>query len=249
MKYMKKQLSFAKITNAGSRPINEDSIGVFTKEEKSGFVLCDGLGGHGLGEVASKLVVDVFQQEFDMGCKSKKIICDTLEAAQTLLLDEQRRQNAPDKMKTTAVLAIADHRHLQIGHIGDSRAYIFRKNTVLKRTLDHSVPQMLVLSKEIRDSQIRNHPDRNMLLRVMGIQWEDQSYELMRPIPLRKVQAVLLCSDGFWELIDEDCMCQCLKDANTVDEWLQTMDTIVQINGKGKNMDNYSAIAVWNHGM
>lgn len=246
---MKNKLFFATITNAGSRDVNEDSIGVFSKNENSGFVLCDGLGGHGLGDVASKLVVDVFQREFDCQQRGKDVIADVFELAQEQLLSEQRKRNVPNKMKTTAVLAVADKRYFRIGHIGDSRAYVFRKNKVMTRTIDHSIPQMLALSKQITDSEIRNHPDRNMLLRVMGIQWQEKQYELMKPIPLRKVQAILLCSDGFWELIDEDCMCQCLEDANTVEEWLATMTQIVQINGKGQNMDNYSAIAVWNHEM
>ena len=63
---------------------------------------------------------------------------------------------------------------------------------------------------------------------------------------MKKCQAFLLCSDGFWELIDEKEMCTQLKKANTVEEWLENMIKIVQINGEGKNMDNYSAIAVWN---
>ena len=105
---------------------------------------------------------------------------------------------------------------------------------------------MLALSKEIKEEQIRNHPDRNMLLRVMGVEWEEKMYELMAPIPLKKCQAFLLCSDGFWELITEKEMCEQLKKASSVDEWLSNMIQIVKKNGMGKNMDNYSAIAVWN---
>lgn len=243
---MKNQLSFAKITNAGSRSINEDSIGIFFNDDKIGFALCDGLGGHGLGDVASKLVIDVFQHEFESQGKKNAIISRTFDIAQETLFAEQNKRNAPNKIKTTAVITIADGRNFQIAHIGDSRAYVFSKNKVMKRTIDHSIPQMLALSKEITDEEIRNHPDRNMLLRVMGTEWQDKQYEFMKPIPLRKIQAVLLCSDGFWELINEDCMCQTLKDATTVQEWLDTMVEIVEINGNGRDMDNYSAIAIWN---
>ena len=115
----------------------------------------------------------------------------------------------------------------------------------MKRTLDHSIPQMLVASKEIKESDIRNHPDRSMLVKVMGIEWEKPLFELMKPIPLRKCQAFLLCSDGFWELINEDEMCKCLEKAVNVDHWLQMMNDIVQSNGINVNMDNNSAIAVW----
>ena len=68
----------------------------------------------------------------------------------------------------------------------------------------------------------------------------------MAPIPLKKCQAFLLCSDGFWELIEEQEMCSLLKNSNSVDEWLQKMIMVVKTNGIGRKMDNNSAIAIWN---
>lgn len=243
---MKNKLTYSKITCAGKRKINEDSIGVFCENKRLGFVLCDGLGGHGLGDVASSLTVNVFSQEMQKNKKGKKVIIDALKRAQEDVLAEQKKQNATSKIKTTAVMAVVDERHAFIGHIGDSRLYIFRDNKIFKRTLDHSIPQMLALTKEITEKEIRNHPERNILLRVIGTDWQQPQYEIMKPIPLRKIQAMLLCSDGFWEFIDDEAMCQCLEDANSVEEWLKTMTSVVEINGTGRDMDNFSAIAVWN---
>ena len=70
-------------------------------------------------------------------------------------------------------------------------------------------------------------------------------YELMAPVPLKKCQAFLLCSDGFWELIEEDQMCDLLKRSATVQQWLKEMAQVVRENGRDRNMDNNSAIAVW----
>lgn len=243
---MRNQLTYAEITNIGGRKVNEDSIGVFNTASRTGFILCDGLGGHGMGDIASKMAVEIFFEEMSNDKKSKRVIIDTFEKAQETILKEQENRNASSKIKTTAVVAVADEHHAHIGHIGDSRLYIFRNNKISKRTLDHSIPQMLALSKEIKDEEIRNHPDRNMLLRVIGTEWQEAQYEIMKSIPLRKIQAMLLCSDGFWELIDEEAMCQCLKDANNVEDWLETMIKIVEINGTGRDMDNFSAIAIWN---
>lgn len=242
---MSGNLKHAILSNKGSRQINEDSVGVFQNGDNHCYVLCDGLGGHGMGDVASSLVVEVFEDQFRKTDDVVNFLGQTFMASQDILMAEQKARNARKKMKTTGVAVVTDDRNVYIGHVGDSRAYVFYKNKVRTRTLDHSIPQMLVLSKEIKESQIRNHPDRNIVLRVMGIEWEDKMYELMTPISLKKCQAFLLCSDGFWELIEEKDMCELLKKATDVNDWLEKMTEIVRINGEGKNMDNFSAIAVW----
>ena len=237
---------FATVTDKGSREINEDSLSVFKSGDNFGCILCDGLGGHGMGDKASKLVCEVFSDLFyktnDINGFLDRAFC----AAQDILREEQKRLNARNKMKTTAVSMVTDGNELFIGHIGDSRLYCFRKNKLKMRTLDHSVPQMLALSHDIKESEIRFHRDRNIVLRVMGIEWENESYELAKPLPLKKYSAFLLCSDGFWELIDEKKMCDFLKASGSVDEWLEMMTDEVKKNGKNKNADNFSAIAVFN---
>lgn len=242
---MGSHLEHAVYTNVGGRKINEDSIGVCSNGDNNCYILCDGLGGHGMGDVASSLVVNVFKDQFGKTDDMVNFLGQAMLASQDILMAEQVVRNAKRKMKTTAVALVTDERNAYIGHIGDSRLYIFNWNKVKTRTMDHSIPQMLVLSKEIKESQIRNHPERNTLLRVLGIEWDEPMYELMAPIPLRKCQAFLLCSDGFWELIEEKEMCALLKKAKSVEEWLSSMVEVVQANGIGKDMDNNSAIAVW----
>lgn len=239
-------LQFATITDKGNREINEDAVGTFQKGKSLCCILCDGLGGHGMGDVASTLVRDVFEDQFHKADDMVNFLGQTFCAAQEILMMEQKELNAESKMKTTAVALAADEQTAYIGHVGDSRLYIFYKNKVKTRTLDHSIPQMLVLARDIKETEIRNHPDRNIVLRVMGTEWEEPMYELMRPVPLKKCQAFLLCSDGFWELIEEKEMCELLKHSTCVEEWLSSMAEVVKKNGTGRNMDNYSAIAVWN---
>lgn len=239
-------ITYTVFTDRGGREVNEDSARVFEKEGKKCLVLCDGLGGHGKGEVASALVVEAVGQIFNSAQKiDEDFLRSAFQLSQEALIDEQIRQDAKTDMKTTAVAMYIDGNKVQWGHIGDSRLYAFAKNKVKLRTLDHSVPQMLVFAREIKEKQIRNHPDRNRLLRVMGIEWEKPMYELAEQTQLEKYQAFLLCSDGFWELIDEKQMCKLLKSSSTVEEWMQAMVEVIRQNGIGKNMDNYTAIALW----
>ena len=241
-------ISYVTFTDKGDRPVNEDSVGAFQKEDSYCFILCDGLGGHGMGDVASNCVKETFEEEFSAlnseGCD--EFLPLTFQKAQDLLLGEQILQHAKFKMKTTAVALLLAGGVVRIGHIGDSRCYAFSKRRVVFRTLDHSVPQMLVLSREIKEKEIRNHPDRSIVLRALGTQWdEDQEYEIQKEKKIDRFKAFLLCSDGFWELIDEKNMEICLKTSCSVDEWVDKMVKIVRKNGEGKNMDNFSAVAVW----
>ncbi len=231
-------------TDVGNREVNEDSVGQHKECNRHCFVLADGLGGHGSGECASalavKTVLELFAEDYDEDFLDKSFTI-----AQSNVMEEQKIDKTKYDMKTTLVTLVIDGDRVRWGHIGDSRLYHFYKNKVADRTLDHSVPQMLVNLGEIKDKDIRGHEDRNRLLRVIGTPWNNHSYELSKSIQTRKCQAFLLCSDGFWELIEEKNMTSYLKKAKSVDEWMELMVKEVMNNGKGINMDNNSAIAVW----
>jgi serine/threonine protein phosphatase PrpC len=79
----------------------------------------------------------------------------------------------------------------------------------------------------------------------MGTPWDSPKYTISEETPITDGTCFLLCSDGFWELIDEKNMCKCLKASKTPDEWLDRMAAIVKKNGQGKNMDNFTATAVF----
>ncbi|MBQ9700545.1 MAG: serine/threonine-protein phosphatase [Lachnospiraceae bacterium] len=238
-------IRYALYTDKGNREHNEDAIGAIGNEQHSCFVLCDGLGGHGYGEVASALVVENFKKQFEHAADMVNFVGDAIMASQDSVMAHQSMNPMVSEMKTTVVAAAFDDKKAYIGHVGDSRLYMFYKGKYKMRTMDHSVPQMLVRAGEIKDKDIRNHPDRSLLLRVIGAEWEEPMYELEEPVELKEKQAFLLCSDGFWELITERDMEKTLKKSATPDEWCQAMVDIVKKNGVGVNMDNYSAIAIF----
>ena len=130
------------------------------------------------------------------------------------------------------------------GYIGDSRLYYFRKNRIVTRTLDHSVPQMLVNAGKLKEKHIRHHEDRNKLLRVLGTRYDSVKYVIESAVQREEKQAFLLCSDGFWECIEEKQMTKFLKKSHSAQEWLDLMTEEVLKNGRGTNMDNYSAVAI-----
>lgn len=238
-------VTYKKMSEPGTREYNEDFVSIAEKGSQLCCVLCDGLGGHGKGEEASKLVANEIISFFVNNDNFIDRMDEAFEVAQKKLLEEQRIKSAKHEMKTTAVVLVITDKEIRWGHIGDSRAYMFKKHRYKKRTLDHSVPQMLVLARDIKEKEIRNHPDRNKLLRVMGVEWGASSYVISKKVRRKPNLSFLLCSDGFWELIDEKNMSSLLKEnAGDVNKWVDSMCEVVKVNGQGKNMDNFSAIAV-----
>lgn len=147
-------------------------------------------------------------------------------------------------MCTTLVVLTITGRMAQWGHIGDSRLYMFRRNRIYHQTLDHSVPQMLVRVGELDPSQIRKHPDRNRLLHSIGYEWSGRPYSIGPETELMEGDAFLLCSDGFWEYIEETEMISLLKKHKDPVSWLEAMRKIVAQRGRDEQQDNYSAICI-----
>ncbi len=239
-------LSYEILSECGEREYNEDYTGVEKNGEAYCFVLADGLGGHGGGDEASRLVAEYILNDFVQNGKvSEPYLKKCFEASQRLLLEEQKKQRRTKEMKTTLTVLLADQNYIQWGHIGDSRIYYFQDKKLKLRTLDHSVPQMLVNAGKLKEKKIRGHADRNRLLRVMGVEWEEPQYEIAVPMQRMGGEVCLLCTDGFWEWIEEKAMQRLLKKAASPGDWLAEMQAAVKKHGSGRQMDNYSAIAVF----
>ena len=230
-------------TDKGGRPVNEDCADAVRSGSRYCFILCDGLGGHGMGDRASRLVTDTLKRYF-CGCGSiDEFAADALTRAQEALQAAQLTDRRLRQMRTTAVVLCIDGNRGIALHIGDSRLYRFRGGRVLSRTRDHSIPQVLFMTGEITEEEIRSHPDRNKLLRALGdedeeVRSERSDFEVMAG------DSFLLCSDGFWEPVTEEEMERLLAENGKVGKWLSAMAKQAMKNGRGKDMDNCTAVAV-----
>ena len=235
----------ASLTEAGGRAKNEDAIGFHLEDQNYGiWVLADGLGGYSAGEVASRLAVDAFISSF----KSKpdlsfENITKIFGISNACILSKQKESFIQSKMRSTLVCLMTDFQSMAWCHIGDSRLYHFRDSKLTDQTEDHSVSQLAVLSGEITKEQIRFHEDRNKLVRALG-QNENVTASVSRKTdPISADDAYLLCSDGFWEYIEEMEMEECLAAASSSLSWLEAMKKKV-ISRAPANCDNYSAICI-----
>ena len=235
------QLDLASHTDIGGRDENEDSI---LAQQTEGFILAavaDGLGGHGGGKAASSLAIQSLGEQEDrlktMQEDALREVCaavnETILAAQTPLL----------RMKTTLALALVSGEALAFLHIGDSRVYLFRAGKIAYQSQDHSVSQLAVLTGAIKPEQIRFHEDRNKVLRSLGSENGATPDIHLVQEPLRPGDAVLLCTDGFWEYVTEKEMIAALNRADDAQDWLAAMTRLIRRRAK-KNNDNNSALAI-----
>ncbi len=232
------------LSSRGGRDDNEDSCGFLMKQESGCWVLCDGLGGHRGGEVASRLAVDAALASFDADPRvSTEALGAHIERAHAAVLDRQRTESELAGMRTTVVLLLASAEAGMWAHAGDSRLYWFRDGKVREQTRDDSVPQRLADAGEIRADQIRFHEDRGRLLRSLGARPEPGASFAAMSEPPQSGDRFLLASDGFWEWVNESEMEQDLAAAPRPKDWLERMESRIRERVSGDH-DNYSAIAV-----
>lgn len=179
------------------RSQNEDFI--YAPQGSDGFfaVVADGMGGHQAGEVASRIVVDTVADALknaDPQSITKEDLCNILVEANRNVWNKARSDIKLKGMGSTATAAVFRNSEAIIGHIGDSRAYLFRDGGLLQITKDHSYVQMLIDNGYITKKEALRHPNRNVITRAVGT---DESVEVdIFTVPLKKGDAILLCSDG-----------------------------------------------------
>ncbi|CCE23801.1 PP2C family protein-serine/threonine phosphatase [Methylotuvimicrobium alcaliphilum] len=234
----------ASLSETGGRAINQDAVAHESVDDGEAWLLADGLGGHGGGEVAAETAVTTIREAYRQSSQStQENITALFTAAQHGLRRQQ--QNDPDLagMRTTLVLLLRQADRVLWAHLGDSRLYFFRDGGIHFQTKDHSVPQMLVATGDIDAKQIRHHPDRNRLLSCLGEPNLPKPTIAKTEQKLQAGDAFLLCSDGFWEYIEEHEMLADLAQTDTPQDWLNALRQRLLSRASGEH-DNYSAIAI-----
>jgi len=235
-------------SRSGARPENEDSVGVAAVGESWICVLSDGAGGHGGGATASKIAVERIIEGFRArpareGDDLKELILDAHDAvvvAQSKLGGEASQMHA-----TVVVLTVDSAARAAIwGHVGDSRLYFLRGGRVVTTTRDDSVVQRLVESGLLAESDARDHPNKNRLLAALGMTDELEPQATAAAQPLQDGDALLLCSDGWWDGLSNADIEAAFAVARTHEEWLDKMAERIAAQER-PHQDNYSAIAVW----
>jgi serine/threonine protein phosphatase PrpC len=241
------QLEVSVLSNPGGRERNEDACGFWTGGGGCFCVVSDGAGGHGGCDIASKLAVRMILSSFQDApeCTGPAIEA-ALRAAHAAIVSQQGVLERSAAMRATAtVLAIDTVRHTAVwGHVGDTRLYCFRGGRVVAQTKDHSVVQKMVDAGYLAQNALRESSQRSRLFAALGHDEDFVSTVAAVPFAIEGGDVFLLCTDGFWEYIDEAAMAEALAATGSPAEWLRRMEQDVVKNGR-EGQDNFSAVAVW----
>ena len=231
---------YSSYTDIGGRSCNEDSVKIKDiGNDRICVVLSDGLGGHGGGDVASRITVDTVCGGWNGTATPATIVDLAMEVHRDIL----SRQTQTCKMKSTLVVLSIENTRIDYAHIGDSRLYHFINGKIVFQTKDHSASQIAVLLGQITPDEIRFHEDRARIFRALG-QEGDLTVDTGEEQLAAGKHAFLLCSDGFWEYVYENEMEEELARSSSPEDWIARMRQIHKTRIPSDN-DNNTAAAVW----
>lgn len=236
-------LDIACITSAGGRAVNQDCPGYLESDGAYCLIVADGVGGYKRGEYASRLAVDSVKESFQTNPGAdEKAVRLYMETAARHISDVISKTPDVESMKTTLSVLCLDGYQITGAHIGDSRIYVFHGGKVFYMSRDHSVVMRMVQCGELGVEEIRGHPKRNVLTSAIGKNPPKELDCVTFDISLDPMDGVLVCSDGFWELITEDEMITRLSGCSNAEHWLRGMEQLVGNRQSGRS-DNYTCLA------
>ncbi len=233
----------------GAREMNQDAIGYSERGNSVLLVLADGLGGHEGGELASELLVQAVIHAYQsvkqaMITQPSAFLALAILHAHRAINSMGKAQNPPIEPRTTCVLCLVQDGYAYWAHVGDSRLYLLRNNKVVRRTKDHTQIEQLRQEGVLSESDMQTHPEKSRLLRCVGGPREPL-VTLGEEMALMPGDVLLLCTDGLWEALPGEDICNYMSQRNLEDA---VVDMLMAAETKmDDRSDNISATCLrWN---
>ncbi len=221
------------------------SITIENRPDFGFFIVADGIGGHLDGERAASIAVQTLAAEMlqhiyvpmlrDFKAGDSPTILDALVAA-----SEKANlaviKHVPGGGTTLSAVAIVGNLAYLV-HVGDSRAYLIDGDKIEQLTTDHTLVQRLIEMNELKPEEAEHYPQKNVLYRAIGQNEQLKVERLIRTLP--PASFVLICTDGLWDMVDDDTLRQVTLAAPTPQE---ACDQLVKLANDRGGVDNISVI-------
>ena len=208
------------ITDIGQkRKSNQDCFRICATKRYTAAVVCDGMGGAKGGSTASRTAAAAFMKSVRSSLSSldrersttgdiDRILVNALNLANTAVYEKAGTSDSYEGMGTTLVAALCMEGKAFVVNTGDSRLYAAKDGEIRQVTKDHSFVQFLVDSGVINESEAANHPQKNIILKVVGVSESTECDVFNVP----EFDYLLLCSDGLSNVISKEEMLDVLYD-------------------------------------
>jgi len=232
------------------RQVNEDSMIALLPEDpqvmaKKGalFVVADGMGGQTAGDVASEMAVNTVRDTYyaDENDDVSASLLQAMRQANTAIYQASQSQEPlpeKNKMGTTGVAAVLISDTVHVANVGDSRAYIVRGDQVIQISQDHSLVAQQVREGLLTPNQAREHPDRNMIYRCLGMS-ADVEVDLFSEV-VQEGDLLVLCTDGLSNLVRDEELQEIVQQFGPQESVYHLVDRANEQGGP----DNITAIVV-----
>jgi len=241
-------LKIAGYTDTGlRREYNQDHIGF--DQELGIAVLADGMGGHKAGEIAAHMAVKFVLEKLRKfvlqensvsitGSQLLEFVSNTISSSNTEIYSAQEAEQAYKGMGTTIVATVVMGSQVYVGHVGDSRLYLYRSRTLQRLTKDHSLVQDLIDRGFYTEREARSANVGHVVTRALGTRPEVEVEA--NEEQLQAYDLLLLCSDGLTDMVSDWQIAEII-DENIADLEIAAKKLIALANHYG-GKDNISVI-------
>lgn len=203
---MKQNLQFQVIpfSHTGNvRQNNEDTYAIEKTKNGNLFVICDGMGGAAEGKKASEIGVNSILEYFNNKHQDNLQIAllKSIEFANEQIFATALSRQEYKGMGTTACVALLHNNYFYLAHVGDSRIFVQSKSKLYQLTKDHSYVNQLVDAQIITEEEAGNHPDKNRIVKALGVSPTVEPTITKNPIQLAKDDTLIICSDGLTDMV------------------------------------------------
>lgn len=240
-------MNYVSATDKGKvRKNNEDFHAVLSVGDSTVFVVADGMGGHAVGEVASRTAVEfalsTLPKQLEKAKSVKQIenvLSDTIEKANVRVYLQSLDNKDYRGMGTTLTLAVLRDWRLYISHIGDCRTYLLHGSNFERLTVDHTLVQELVDMGSISEKEAQSHPKRHVLVRSLGVN------EYMAPdtysYDISPGDLIVMCTDGLYGCVEEKEIKRIIKRHKNLNTCAQQL---INAANEGGGTDNITVILI-----
>jgi len=243
------KIRYAAKTDVGmKRTHNEDYFSLIEDEQL--FIVADGMGGHAMGEVASKMAADTlgefyartkdedatwpYKMDRQLSYVENRLVCG-IKLANLRIFETSNRDLRYKGMGTTIVSTLVAGDKIYVGHVGDSRVYRVREGGIAQLTRDHSLLEDYKEAKpDMTEEEERNFPHKNVITRALGMR-ETVQVDI-RSHQIKSGDVYILCSDGLSGMVIDNQICQIAANAKSLERAVAELVDAANRNGGTDNV-------------